>query len=80
MYAFREQAAIGGLMSYGTDFVAMRYLLGLYAGRLLKRESLADLPVQRVTKMELVVNLRTAKALGLAVPESLLATADEVIE
>jgi putative ABC transport system substrate-binding protein len=80
MYAFREQAAIGGLMSYGTDFVAMRYLLGLYAGRLLKGEPPADLPVQQVTKMELVVNLKTAKALGLTVPQSILLSADEVVE
>jgi putative ABC transport system substrate-binding protein len=80
VYPFRYFAASGGLMSYGTDVAEVFWRAAAYVDRILKGEKPGDLPVQAPTKYELVINLKTVKALGLMVPPTLLALADEVIE
>ena len=80
IYVFREFAMAGGLMSYGDSIADRSYQVGVYVGRILKGEKPGDLPVQQSAKTDLIVNLKTAKALGLTVPLSLLGRADEVIE
>jgi putative tryptophan/tyrosine transport system substrate-binding protein len=80
IYQYREFAAAGGLMSYGANYGDLNRLTGVYVGRILKGEKPAELPIQQSAKIELIINLKTAKALGITFPLSLLGRADEVIE
>ena len=80
VYSFRGDVTVGGLMSYGPDTADLFYRAASYVDRILRGEKAADLPIQAPVKYELVINLKTAKALGLEVPATVLTRADEVIE
>jgi putative ABC transport system substrate-binding protein len=80
IYQWREFAASGGLITYGASLVGIFHQIAIYVGQILNGAKPADLPVQQPTKFELVINLKTAQALGLTVPPSILDLADEVIE
>jgi putative ABC transport system substrate-binding protein len=80
VYAWREFAVAGGLLSYGSDVTDAYRLAGLYTGRVLKGDKPAELPVQQVTKVEMIINLKTAKTLGITIPLPLIGRADAVIE